>query len=151
MKADNNVTFTFKHNCTNNNYVKQFTAPVIKDGKIYNLIITELGAVMLQVDPSKPTEGTGEFSLSLTLALSDTNYVGHLAMCRLPEKTKFTTSLTDKICDPTKPQDFYFYEVNYDDEKDTDLDSVIPLTTNSGPDKIHSASGYTFKAIRPGM
>jgi solute carrier family 15 oligopeptide transporter 1 len=146
-KAGKNIPFTFEWspNCAGK-YIEKYNAPVIDDGSIYNLIITEMGVVMLEVDPTKPTEGTGEFSMSFTMALSDVNYVGHLALCRILDKQdpKFP-------CDPTKPEDFYFYEVNYDDEKDTDLDTVIPYTKNDGSfDGVHYASGYAFKAIRPG-
>uniref|UniRef100_A0AC34F4X3 Peptide transporter family 1 n=1 Tax=Panagrolaimus sp. ES5 TaxID=591445 RepID=A0AC34F4X3_9BILA len=141
--ADNNIIFIFAYNCGNTpNLVTNYTAPVVDDGSIYNLIVSELGVVMLEVDPTKPTEGTGEFSLSLTMALNDTNYVGHMALCRAGEAN---------TCDPTKPEDFYFYEVNYDDEKDTDLDTIIPYTKNDGSFSTQQfVSGYAFKAVRPG-
>uniref|UniRef100_A0A914YJW0 Oligopeptide transporter 1 n=1 Tax=Panagrolaimus superbus TaxID=310955 RepID=A0A914YJW0_9BILA len=141
--ADKNIIFTFAYDCGNTpGLVMNYTAPVVDDGSIYNLIVSELGIVMLEVDPTKPTEGTGEFSLSLTMALNDTNYVGHMALCRVGQ---------DNPCDPTKPADFYYYEVNYDDEKDTDLDTIIPYTKNDGTFNTQQfVSGYAFKAIRPG-
>lgn len=142
-KGDN-IIFTFAYACNDTtNLVTNYTAPIVDDGSIYNLIVTGDGVVMLEVDPTKPTEGTGEFSLSLTMALSDMNYVGHMALCRGGSTAK---------CDPTKPEDFYYYEVNYDDEKDTDLDTIIPYTLPNGSfSKINFVSGYAFKAIRPGQ
>uniref|UniRef100_A0A914QNW5 Uncharacterized protein n=1 Tax=Panagrolaimus davidi TaxID=227884 RepID=A0A914QNW5_9BILA len=145
VPAGDNITFHFTHSCKNG-YVSTYTAPLIKNKKIYNLIVTELGAVILQVNPDKPKKGTGEFSLSITMGLNDTNYVGHLALCRVKsdsEKSKYP-------CDPTTPKDFHYFQVNYDNEKDTDLDSVLPFYNNNGFDSEHYVSGYTFKAIQPG-
>jgi peptide/beta-lactam:H+ symporter len=137
-----NINFTFEYSCEASDLVKNYLAPVVDDGSIYNLIVSKFGIVMLEVDPTKPTEGTGEFSLSFTMALNDTNYVGHLALCRVGQ---------DNICDPTKPEDFYYYEVNYDDEKDTDLDTIIPYAQPDGSfSKDKFVSGYAFKPVRPG-
>ena len=138
-----NITFEFEHSCNDKGFVKTFTPLEVKDGKIYNLVITELGAVMLPVNPEKPRKGTGEFSFSITMALNDTNYAGHLAMCRVNPKAKFP-------CNPRQPEDFYFFQVNYNEGKDTDLSTVVPYSMGDGNDSTHLVSSYTYKAIRPG-
>ena len=128
-----NVTFSFDHNCTDKNYVRSFTAPEIENGKIYNLIVTELGAFMIPVNSKKPRKGTGEFSLSLAMALNDTNYGGNLALCKVDSDAK-------TLCNPSNPVSFNSFE----------LISVIPYETNEAEPQHLAASEYNFEDIKPG-
>lgn len=101
---------------------------------------------MVKIVPDKPTEGTGEFSLSINVALEDNNYIGHMALCRRDKDHN------DQVhpCDPTEPENFYYFEVDYNDGKKTDLCYTVPYSSNNDNSTNMFASVYDFKAIRPG-
>uniref|UniRef100_A0AC34QSV0 Uncharacterized protein n=1 Tax=Panagrolaimus sp. JU765 TaxID=591449 RepID=A0AC34QSV0_9BILA len=145
-----NVTFNFAYSCNGTNIdtssFPTFYSGVAKSEKTYHLAITELGAFMTKIKPDKPTEGTGEFSMSIIMALNDVNYAGNLALCRYDKK--WTNTPTP--CNPEVPEDFYYYEINYDDGNDNDLVEMLPYTTNSSKNIGKFASVYDFKAVRPG-
>ncbi|KAH7668153.1 CRE-PEPT-1 protein, partial [Aphelenchoides avenae] len=121
---------------------------------IHYVSVNSLGAYIGTADPSKPTDGNGDFSLGIDLALSDYDYTGHLALCRVG--TKGTTA--DHPCDPTRPADFYFWEdetsKKYSDAAGCGFDDMRGRQdyTQAGGrifDGVHSTQ-YAFKPVRPG-
>uniref|UniRef100_A0AC35FL66 Uncharacterized protein n=1 Tax=Panagrolaimus sp. PS1159 TaxID=55785 RepID=A0AC35FL66_9BILA len=141
--GNNNVTFKFQNSCKNKNYANEFTTSEIGNKKIYNLILTELGAAMVEVNPEKPRKGTGEFSLSIVMALNDINYQGHIALCRVNPKSEYPY-------DPKKPENFFYFQTDFNGGNDSDLSAIVPYQTNGPNSSDHFVSAYIFKAIRPG-
>jgi hypothetical protein len=74
------------------------------------------------------------------------NYLGNIAVCR--KDTQGTNA--QHPCDPNRPQDFYFYEIDYDDDQDSDLNSVQVYDSLTGTTPGKYATVYRFKSIRPG-
>uniref|UniRef100_A0A0K0FBV1 Oligopeptide transporter 1 n=1 Tax=Strongyloides venezuelensis TaxID=75913 RepID=A0A0K0FBV1_STRVS len=117
------------------------------DSKSINyIVVNNLGAYQQKVDPSKPTEGEGEFSFSIDIALNK-NYtaanVTNLALCKL-DIDKFDPEYP---CDPNQSgSEFYYWERDYD--QDTDDMEVRKYTSSTSQDIV--ASSYVYKPVKPG-
>uniref|UniRef100_A0AAF5DMB3 Oligopeptide transporter 1 n=1 Tax=Strongyloides stercoralis TaxID=6248 RepID=A0AAF5DMB3_STRER len=110
------------------------------------IVINKNGAYQQKVDPSKPTEGEGEFSLSIDIALNE-NYTTpnttNLALCKL-NVDNFDPKYP---CDPNQSgSDFYYWERNYNQNTD---DMVARPYQSSSPQSI-VASSYVYKPVKPG-
>jgi hypothetical protein len=117
----------------------------VDGGSINYIFVGTMGAYIAQADPTKPTDGNGEFSLSINMALTNYTWAKNLAVCR--KGTKGATA--EFPCDPQQPQNFYYYELD-SGATGSDLVSTQNYTRASGVYSENQASIYTFKAIRPG-
>ncbi|CAJ0609747.1 unnamed protein product [Cylicocyclus nassatus] len=111
--------------------------------KIYYVAVSTNGVYQGVADPSKPTQGTGEFSLGIVTATTP-RYDGNLVMCRM-DAGDFDPK---HPCNPRSPSDFYYWETNYDQGTD-DRDKNYTFYTNSGANNGY-AIGYVFKPVKPG-
>ncbi|GMT07866.1 hypothetical protein PENTCL1PPCAC_30040 [Pristionchus entomophagus] len=96
----------------------------IPDKKVYYVAVGKEGTVFGPAATSKPTEGTGEFSLGITM-FTDDNYNGNLCVCRQDAKG------FDEMnpCIPQSPADFYYWEIDYNqglDDRVKDVDMQTP-------------------------
>ncbi|KAI1723878.1 POT family domain-containing protein [Ditylenchus destructor] len=146
-----NATWAIRYNgseCENNglDLPTRITYEVESEA-IYYIYIGKMGAFIAKADPKKPTGGTGEFSISVNLALSDVTYKGNLVLCR--NNTEGTTA--EHPCDPQRPEDFYYYEMSYDDGKSSDLVGYVNYSRESvGEYAEKKGTIYAFKPVRPG-
>uniref|UniRef100_A0A7I4Z3T0 Oligopeptide transporter 1 n=1 Tax=Haemonchus contortus TaxID=6289 RepID=A0A7I4Z3T0_HAECO len=117
------ITLEYK-GCTPDKYQnlpRKFDVQLISG--IFFVAISPNGVYQGKADPSKPTQGTGEFSLGIVSATSPV-YNGNLAMCRM-DAGDFDPM---HPCNPRSPSDFYYWETNYDDGTD---DRAIRIPDNS--------------------
>lgn len=145
-----NVSWTIEYmgeDCADEKLPKnmQFT---LYEETIHFVAITSNGAFIAETDPRKPTGGTGEFSISMNVVLSDTDYVGNFALCRI------TTAHPEFPCNPQEPENFYFWQTDYDEGKSHDFIQSVPLLYDeSDGQKYNSkknASLYVHKHVRYG-
>lgn len=112
--------------------------------KVYYVAVGEKGTVSGISGTSKPTEGTGEFSLGITM-FTDDNYNSSVCACRL------TTGDFDKAhpCNPKSPSDFYYWETLYNQGQD-DRGDYLPVENRPKGVDPHSVTSYKFKPVKPG-
>ncbi|EPB68231.1 hypothetical protein ANCCEY_12680 [Ancylostoma ceylanicum] len=111
--------------------------------KIYYVAISANGVYQGKSDPSKPTQGTGEFSLGIVMAVTP-RYDGNLVMCRM-DAGDFDPA---HPCNPRSPSDFYYWETNYDEGTD-DREANYTLYTTQGASGAYAVD-YVFKPVKPG-
>uniref|UniRef100_A0A7E4ZUA9 Oligopeptide transporter 1 n=1 Tax=Panagrellus redivivus TaxID=6233 RepID=A0A7E4ZUA9_PANRE len=143
---EGSVSFAIKYvNCAKNpaNPLLTYT-DTVSGGDIFNLVIGPKGSYMFKVDPDKPTEGTGESSMSVTVQVDDRgNYTKNLCFCRITKDTD-----KDHPCNPQVPSDFYYYEQKYNDGKKEDFQSLLPVIDSKGISSFATIS--KFKPLKPG-
>ncbi|GMT35283.1 hypothetical protein PFISCL1PPCAC_26580, partial [Pristionchus fissidentatus] len=107
------------------------------------------GIISSPVGTEKPTDGTGEFSMGITLFTAD-SYNGSLCVCRQDAKD-FDANYP---CNPRSPSDFYYWEIDYNGGT-TDRGDYIPVyghgsaePTTTSP--VKSVTTYNFKPVKPG-
>ncbi|GMT35284.1 hypothetical protein PFISCL1PPCAC_26581, partial [Pristionchus fissidentatus] len=107
------------------------------------------GIINSPVGTDKPTDGTGEFSMGITLFTAD-SYNGSLCVCRQDAKD-FDANYP---CNARSPSDFYYWEYDYNGGQ-TDRGNYIPVyghgtaePTTASP--IDSVTTYHFKPVKPG-
>ncbi|GMR54462.1 hypothetical protein PMAYCL1PPCAC_24657, partial [Pristionchus mayeri] len=122
----------------------------VEEKKVYYAAVGPEGTVSYEVGTKKPTEGTGEFSMGITMFTND-NYNGSLCMCRQDTK-KFDPA---HPCVPKSPSDFYYWEIEYNHLKDGtyaddrwDLTPVMNQPDAASPDR--SVTVYQYKSVKPG-
>jgi len=119
----------------------------VQSGQIHYIYVGMMGSYIAQADPHKPTGGTGEFSMAINLALSNETYLGNMALCR--NNTEGTNE--EHPCDPRRGEDFYYYEVIYDDGRSSDFVGAANYTRNStSAYNKYQGAVYKFKPVRPG-
>ncbi|KAE9413061.1 hypothetical protein Angca_003763, partial [Angiostrongylus cantonensis] len=111
--------------------------------EIYYVAISPNGVYQGAANPSKPTQGTGEFSLGIVLATTP-RYDGNLVMCRM-DATDFDTA---NPCNPRSPSDFYYWETNYDGGIDDRKANSTYMTAKGN--STDYAVEYVFKPVKPG-
>ncbi|GMR51173.1 hypothetical protein PMAYCL1PPCAC_21368, partial [Pristionchus mayeri] len=118
----------------------------IQDKKVYYVAVGEKGTVFGPAATSKPTDGTGEFSMGITMFTND-NYNGNLCVCRQD------TSDFDKKhpCNPRSPQDFYYWETDYNQHTDDRGDYLKVLNKLKSGSVDRSITTYQFKPVKPGQ
>ncbi|KAI1719813.1 POT family domain-containing protein [Ditylenchus destructor] len=146
-----NVTWAIRYNgseCANNGLdLPTHITYEVESEAIYYIYIGKMGAFIAKADPEKPTGGTGEFSISVNLALSDETYKGNMVLCR--NNTEGTTA--EHPCDPQRPEDFYYFEMSYDDGKSSDLVGYVNYSRESVREYTEKKGTiYAFKPVRPG-
>uniref|UniRef100_A0A0N4ZC98 Oligopeptide transporter 1 n=1 Tax=Parastrongyloides trichosuri TaxID=131310 RepID=A0A0N4ZC98_PARTI len=142
-------SFKFKVEATGNGCSKKI--PSVYQGKfdsesINYVVFNNNGAYQRKVDPSKPTEGEGEFSMAIDIALNE-NYtasnVTNLALCKL-DVDKFDSQYP---CDPNQSgSEFYYWERDYNGN----TDDMTPISYESSEDTSIVASSYVYKPVKPG-
>ncbi|VDL78443.1 unnamed protein product [Nippostrongylus brasiliensis] len=115
----------------------------LKTTEIYYVAVSTNGVYQGKADPSKPTQGTGEFSLGIVMATTPV-YDGNLVMCRM-DAGDFDPN---HPCNPRSPSDFYYWETDYDEHTD-DRDSNLTYTTKQGKSSNYAVD-YVFKPVKPG-
>ncbi|GMT35287.1 hypothetical protein PFISCL1PPCAC_26584, partial [Pristionchus fissidentatus] len=117
----------------------------IPDRSVYYVAVGKEGIVYGPTETAKPTQGTGEFSMGITMFTND-DYNGSLAVCRQDTKD------FDKHhpCNPRSPSDFYYWETNYNMGTDDRQDYIPVFNQPKGITKDRSITTYQFKAVRPG-
>ncbi|KAF8354384.1 pept-1 [Pristionchus pacificus] len=126
---------------------KTETVDVDLSSKSVNYIaVGPQGTIHSPVGTTKPTDGTGEFSMGISLFTQD-GYNGSLCVCRL------TTSDFDKNhpCNPKAPADFYYWEIDYNQHTDDRAD-FLPVVNKpkSADPTLTSVTSYQFKSVKPG-
>ncbi|CAD5227431.1 unnamed protein product [Bursaphelenchus xylophilus] len=143
-----NITFNFKYegNCPDllpNSAVFQIDGVDRKDPSVGYIHINSHGMFYSTTPAQKPSEGTGEHGLSVIVATSEANFTKNIAVCRVTgEDTKYP-------CDPQTPEDFYYFQVNYNDGDATDLLGKFPYLTKNG-ETSEVATVFVNKGVRSG-
>ncbi|KJH43629.1 hypothetical protein DICVIV_10347 [Dictyocaulus viviparus] len=143
--------------CTSDNYQylpNSFNVE-LKTANVYYVAVSPNGVYQGLVDPSKPTQGTGEFSLGYKtscdfffhnriVTATTPRYDGNLVMCRMD------ASGFDPLhpCDPRSPSDFYYWETNYNDGTDDRVANSTYVTALGRANEY--AVDYAFKPVKPG-
>jgi len=109
------------------------------------VVLAPQGVYQTTTDLDKPTEGTGEFNLAINLAVTFpygnvTN--NHFALCRV-DSDDYTSTYK---CNPRNSKNFVYWQRNYNDGEDDDLDD----TAWSNDNKSTPALVYIQKPVRPG-
>ena len=79
------------------------------------------------------------------MALTDFDYMGNLALCRI----NGTTGSAEHPCDPRNPDDFYYYERMDDLPEQNDFLGSQAYTTARGS-SAKNVSFYDYKSVKPG-
>ncbi|CAD6184989.1 unnamed protein product [Caenorhabditis auriculariae] len=114
----------------------------VTEKKILYVAVNNRGWYSAITKPDKPTEGTGEFSMSIVSATQEL-YAFNFAMCR----TDASDYDPAHPCNPRSPADFYYWETDYNDHTD-DRDFNATITSTNGANGI--APVYKFKSVKPG-
>lgn len=106
--------------------------------------VSPQGTIFRNASTDKPTDGTGAFSIGITLALNGYTYKGNLALCQKTEEGK--TADSKYPCDPRRAENFYYYQV-----EDGDLLAMQKYRRAGDKNSTNvEASIYKFKSVRPG-
>uniref|UniRef100_A0AC35U792 Peptide transporter n=1 Tax=Rhabditophanes sp. KR3021 TaxID=114890 RepID=A0AC35U792_9BILA len=136
-------TFNIRHEGRGCGYqIPQSVTYKFDSQQVAYIVFNKQGVYKQVADQTKPTEGTGEFSMNINMAL-DIPYAGNLALCKL-DADNFDKKFP---CDPRQSgSSFYYWERNYDDGTD-DMNSTI-YQNNFGT--ATNVSNYSFKPVKPG-
>ncbi|CAI4228313.1 unnamed protein product [Auanema sp. JU1783] len=113
----------------------------VKNQKVFFVGVNVNGVYDGQAKPDKPTQGTGEFSMSIITAM-DKPFAQNFAMCRIDKNTD-----KNYPCNPKRPADFYYWETWYN--RGTD-DRLKNATYDGGNQPGQTAVVYDFKPVKPG-
>ncbi|GMT07867.1 hypothetical protein PENTCL1PPCAC_30041, partial [Pristionchus entomophagus] len=128
------------------------TVDLLDKKEVYYVSVGPLGTVFGKAATSKPTEGTGEFSMGITMFTED-GYNSHLCVCR--QESKYFDKKNP--CDPQSPADFYYWETDYNhhngkttDDRGDYLPVQNPTKSTSKTPPATSFATYQFKPVKPG-
>ncbi|CAD5220562.1 unnamed protein product [Bursaphelenchus okinawaensis] len=146
------TTFNFKYNgsgCVTDVLPDHIEVDVVavdkKAPSVGYIHLSDHGVFYSTTSAEKPQQGTGEHSLSVIIATSEANFTKNIAVCRVKEDND-----TRYPCDPTISEDFYYYQVDYNDGDATDIDGKYPYYTKNGVAKDSVATVFVPTAVRTG-
>uniref|UniRef100_A0A914XG34 Solute carrier family 15 member 1 n=1 Tax=Plectus sambesii TaxID=2011161 RepID=A0A914XG34_9BILA len=131
-----------------------YTSPALDSAKSFYVVVGNYGAYMTQAVWRKPTEGNGEFSLSINMA-TDVTTVTNLALCRREDNA----TNSNFPCDPGNDNNFYYWQLNYNDgttdlgtdPEDDNLDNKTLSWTSPPNSPSPAVLNYINKPVRPGV
>jgi hypothetical protein len=136
------------YNCTNTPL--QYTTEALINQKSFFVVVGKNGAYKAQAEWKKPTEGNGEFSMSINLA-TDNAAVSNLVLCRREDKA----ANPDHPCDPQADSNFYYWQLDYNS-------GSTDFATNPDDDTLDNKTAFwsphnspvivsIYKPVKPGL
>ncbi|KAI1707693.1 POT family domain-containing protein [Ditylenchus destructor] len=115
----------------------------VESEEIHYIYVGNMGTFIAKADPKKPTTGTGQFSVSVVLALSDETFTGKVALCRKSAQESEKT-----VCDPGRPKDYYLLDTVKEKGEEEEAISLVNYT--SSEKREQKATLYAHKHARSG-